>query len=139
MKLLQIGSNQIVKIDDLDLAMLRRFPWRFDGRYAYFESGDDKVYMHKMLCAGNLVDHIDGDKLNNQRGNLRSTTQQVNQFNRRTRNRGVSWHAAAQKWEAYIHVDGVKTYLGLFEDERDAEVARAAVLLEVLKRLGVQS
>jgi hypothetical protein len=33
---------------------------------------------------------------------------------------GVSWDKRAQKWKAQIRIDGVRTYLGLFDDEEAA-------------------
>lgn len=136
MRLLGIGSGQVVKVDDADFEMLSRFTWRFDGRYASLLVGEDKVYMHKMLCDGDLVDHIDHDKLNNQRSNLRPASQQLNQYNRSTRNKGISWHKSAVKWEAYIHFNRSKIHLGLYSSRTDAEIARAAALAAVLQKLG---
>ncbi|MHB8108136.1 MAG: AP2/ERF family transcription factor, partial [Candidatus Cryosericum sp.] len=36
------------------------------------------------------------------------------QTNNKSGYKGVSWHKAARKWEAAIHYNGQKVYLGLF-------------------------
>ena len=37
---------------------------------------------------------------------------------------GVGWNKSAEKWAAYIGVDGEQKHLGVFEDKEDAIVAR---------------
>lgn len=78
-----------------------------------------------------VVDHIDGDPLNNRRANLRVVTRGQNQQNRRgadrgstSRHRGVSWSADRKKWVAAAKVDGKQRMLGRFDSEEEA--ARAA-------------
>lgn len=84
---------------------------------------------------GFLPDHIDGDRLNNQRVNLRRVTRGQNALNGGVpRNnssgfRGVSWHKSSKTWQAYITVAGRRLYLGQFAGIKDAARAydRAAV------------
>lgn len=77
------------------------------------------------------VDHINGDKLDNRRKNLRITTRAQNAQNFGSRPgssskyRGVTWHKAAGKWMAQHILNGERHYLGLFEDEDDAGRAAA--------------
>lgn len=78
-----------------------------------------------------MVDHIDGDGLNNRRENLRLATASQNAMNRRTRSdnssgaRGVSWRKDLGKWEAYAKVNGKQRKGGCFEKLEDAaEAAR---------------
>jgi hypothetical protein len=120
MKLLVIGSGRIVKVDDADLAELSKHSWRFDGRYAYRFEGSTKVYMHQILCDAALVDHDNRDKLDNQRHNLKPSNQFLNQHNRKTRCKGVSFNQNAKKWEAYITLNGKRSHLGLFDTEAQA-------------------
>lgn len=85
---------------------------------------------------GLVVDHIDGDTLNNVRSNLRLCTQRQNQFNRRgkrnssSRFRGVNLHR--RHWRAEIFcLDGSRKYLGSFDNEVDAARAwNAAAIVE---------
>jgi hypothetical protein len=83
-----------------------------------------RVLLHRFL-AGNdsLVDHRDGNGLNNTRDNLRPATRGQNQHNsgpRSGRYKGVTWHKGARKWLAQIMCDRKYRYLGLHAAEEDA-------------------
>lgn len=77
-----------------------------------------------------VVDHIDGNRLNNHVNNLRITTQRINNLEARKRNatkrkfsskcRGVSFYQSSQKWIAAVYVNGEKRYLGAFATEKEA-------------------
>lgn len=74
----------------------------------------------------NEIDHRDGDGGNNRPDNLRDATHRENQRNRistigRSTYKGVSWQAAAQKWQASIvGADGFSRHIGIFTDETAA-------------------
>jgi hypothetical protein len=77
------------------------------------------------------VDHINGDKLDNRRSNLRIATDAQNAPNQgsrggSSRHRGVTWDRARGKWMAYGTLNGRRKALGRFDSEdRAAEVAAA--------------
>ena len=79
------------------------------------------------------VDHINGDKMDNRRCNLRICTHQQNAFNqtRRSTNTsgfiGVSPVKDAPFYEAYIHLHDRKHHLGTFSDPKQAARTRDAV------------
>ena len=72
------------------------------------------------------IDHIDGNVSNNAPSNLRPVTVSANQANQRLRKenssgyKGVSWHAARQKWRAQITKGKSNVHLGLFDTAHDA-------------------
>lgn len=78
-------------------------------------------------------DHINGDRLDNRRANLRVVTNAQNSQNKTRLNsnntsghKGVYWNKARGKWQAYGKIDGRARYLGLYDDiETAAQVARA--------------
>jgi hypothetical protein len=76
-----------------------------------------------------VVDHRNGDSLDNRRDNLRIATQAENMQNRRKRKNTTSqyigvWFAKEKKkWESRITQDGKKIYLGSFVNEIDAAKA----------------
>jgi hypothetical protein len=71
-----------------------------------------------------MIDHIDGDGLNNRIENLRLTTPSQNCFNRKCRAlsgvKGVYFTNKTKKWRAEFVAYGKKIYLGTFADKQDA-------------------
>jgi hypothetical protein len=77
---------------------------------------------------GMVVDHINGNGLNNRRSNMRNCTRAQNSANRRPKRGAASPYKGVfprpdGKFEASICHDGRKQYLGRFENE--IEAARA--------------
>lgn len=85
-----------------------------------------------------VVDHINGDGLDNRLCNLRVVTRAENNQNRRgaqrnskSRVRGVHWHKSANKWAAQIKLNYKIIHLGVYENKEDAILA----VQEARKRL----
>lgn len=80
----------------------------------------------------NVVDHINGNKSDNRKCNLRIVTQQENGFNRKIKSTnssgvtGVCWDADRQKWMASIGFNYRHIHLGRFDNKEDAIAARKA-------------
>ena len=111
--------------------MLNRFWWkpqihkRAGKVYAVTYLGSP-VYLHRLLTGavkGQVVDHIDGNGLNNASENLRLCTPGQNRANcrkdrdNRSGYKGVTWARTSRKWMAQIVVQGKKQYLGVFVDK----------------------
>ncbi len=82
-------------------------------------------------AAAAWADHIDGDTLNNQRGNLRVVTPSQNSWNQRLHenntsgHKGVSWDKKTQKWEVRVKAHSVSRFGGRYDELADAvEAAR---------------
>jgi len=94
------------------------------------------VLMSRAILQANgpsqVVDHINGNKLDNRRSNLRIVTPAENAQNRRLNRdnksgyRGVSWHKGRESWQAHAKLAGHQHYLGLFDDPREAARVAAA-------------
>jgi len=67
---------------------------------------------------GMVVDHIDGNTLNNSQGNLRIVAQKVNCRNRKqnrnntTGHNGITWNKASNAFLVRLYIKGVRKYLG---------------------------
>jgi hypothetical protein len=76
---------------------------------------------------GLVIDHIDGNKLNNITTNLQLITNKKNtskdRKNKTSKYTGVSWHKQSDKWLAQFRENGSVKYLGIFETEEDARDA----------------
>jgi len=77
-----------------------------------------------------VVDHINGNGLDNRKANLRLATRRQNQFNRRQRcdavlskYKGVTFRKKTNKWLVRIGYCGRRINLGLFDNETDAAKA----------------
>ena len=150
MKTLPILSyKQIVghlKIDDDIYEILKKRVIRLDRKgYPYYGTskytGDKKrpktihVYIHRLVMnfPDIHVDHIDGDKFNALRSNLRACTRSENMQNRRgptIRNklgiRGVSWCPNMKKYRAYVSQNKKWHYLGYHDTiEKATNVVQA--------------
>jgi hypothetical protein len=76
------------------------------------------------------IDHVDGDRSNNDISNLRLVTASDNQRNqKRYKNNtsghtGVSWYKPYSKWRATICLNGKHKHLGYFDTAEEAAKAR---------------
>ena len=72
------------------------------------------------------IDHINRNRVDNRKSNLRVSTIQQNNFNKDNTNKcssghkGVSWNKAMNKWETYIGKYNKKTLLGFYSDLDEA-------------------
>jgi hypothetical protein len=89
-----------------------------------------QITMHREIVGAPeefLVDHKNGNTLDNRRENLRLATYSENMYNTRrnkkgctSRFRGVSWNKKAKKWQAQMAFEGRRKYCGLYDTEIDA-------------------
>lgn len=114
-------------VDAADYEALAAIKWhaRPDG-YAGGRIERRGVLMHRVVLSaprGSSVDHIDGDRLNNRRSNLRITDASGNARNRKARDTASAFKGVRRsnvKWAAQIR-DGSRTlWLGTFENEEEA-------------------
>lgn len=131
-------------IDAADISLVSAYKWRLgsNGRKRYAVStvtvsrGKYRtLYLHRLIFGDDtfqVVDHIDGDSLNNTRVNLRGCTHAENAKNKRAIKaisgfKGVRLHLNPlnwpRPWYAKICVDGQKLHLGSFATAEEAAKA----------------
>lgn len=134
-----IISGKKVLVDDEDLELIKPFSWWANAKNYVQGSkfrGDKKIhhYMHRLIMnpPPNLqVDHINKDRLDNRRSNLRIVTRQENQYGKKTHGKtsmfmGVKRvNLKSKKWQAELSLPNVKgvTVLGTYKSEIDAAIA----------------
>lgn len=141
MKKIPLSRGKVAIVDDKDYEELSKHKWfaskayRRDVYYAARNrlpkgSRPAHIQMHRQIMNppdGLQVDHINGDGLDNRRGNLRIVTAAENTRNQRLSKRNSSGfrgvYAKGKKWEAMATHDYQYHYLGLFEDKTDAAIA----------------
>ncbi|MDH6283212.1 HNH endonuclease [Prescottella agglutinans] len=105
--------------------------------YAYISTqATGPLTVHSILMGrapkGHHIDHVNGNKLDNRRENLRIVSAQLNQVNRHSLNRnntsgvrGVTrGRPGRNPWRAQITVSGRGIYLGCFPTVEEAAAAR---------------
>jgi hypothetical protein len=121
----------LVMVDDDDFDYLNQFYWQVDKYDTVRTHKNSTGYylIHRMIMKapkGVEIDHIDGNRLNNQKSNLRFATSSQNKINRGARKdnqsgfKGVSWHKQRKKWAARIMIDKKYQHLGLFDTKIEA-------------------
>ena len=119
----------------------RTFGFNAGKGYKQIFVGDTKFLVHRLIAQAFLpkfldftqVDHIDNDGFNNDVNNLRMVTNQKNAFAKQrkpkgcsSQYRGVCWQKQSSKWKAHCKIYYKLKYLGLFDNEREAAMARDA-------------
>lgn len=136
---LVLPSGAVALIDDADAALLADACWWEDRRtntsYVRGQRRGEaaKLRLHRVIvgaAAGDIVDHINGDGLDNRRANLRICTPSQNSCNRaRTKGReapiGVWYDRRRQNWRAEIYVNTKRHHLGVFPTREAAATARS--------------
>lgn len=128
---IKITCGTVVLVDEDMVEFVSQYRWRLDKKgYPRRNAGNTTITMHREIIGAaprQIVDHIDGNRLDNRRQNLRPATPSLNGANRRkdsrqtsSRFKGVCWNKKLQKWEVSIQVEKKQKYIGLFEDEQEA-------------------
>lgn len=131
---LTIGKNQKCLVDFYDLAVILKFG-KWGVKLGYATTGllvDGKIKqiaMHRLILnarTGQMCDHINGDRLDNRRSNLRLVTYAENAMNRGKS--GINRHSKFKGicfdkysgWKATIRPNGKYIHLGYYQDEKQA-------------------
>lgn len=118
MKRIKLTQGKYALVDDADYEWLSQYNWHYhDLGYA---RNAQVGYMHRFINAtqeGYQTDHINQNKLDNRRVNLRTVTAFVNQVNKsKSRNNtsgitGVRWDKSRNRWRVSFRWLG-KVYYG---------------------------
>ncbi len=136
-KLIPLTQGKFAIVDDDDYEHLNKYKWcalktHNNKFYAVRRKNNKTIIMHRQIMnvpEGLVVDHIDGNGLNNRKNNLRICTQAQNIHNSRPRRnrsskyKGVFWDKVNKKWSTNIRKGDKRIYLGGFDDEIEAALA----------------
>ncbi len=129
MKKISLTKGKFALVDDADLALVSQFKWYYSNEgYALRGIGAHrKEYMHRLILGakkGQVTDHINGNRCDNRRSNIRLGTYAQNSMNQRrhkksaTGIRGIRYKEG--KWEANLSANSKRYYLGRFGRLEDA-------------------
>lgn len=141
---IRLPGGKVAVVDDEDYEVLSRFRWSSDGRYAgrkgLYSEGVLKgrsILMHRqilgLLDSGYTVqvDHINCNKLDNRRLNLRVCNRSQNMANSRVRKesktgyKGVVFRGRglSKPWVASISLGDRTKHLGYYSSKEEAALA----------------
>lgn len=144
--IIPLTKGKVALIDEEDFPKLAGYRWFCHCGYARASEYDPKACKSKTVHMSHLilpcppgleVDHINRDKLDNRKSNLRLVTRSQNCANRgsfknsKSKYKGVRWNKKIGLWEAAIGKDGVITTIGAFNDE----IAAASAYNEYARKM----
>jgi hypothetical protein len=134
--IIALTQNRFAIVDADDFDRLSQYSWHLNGGYAFRDILGSKpkksILMHREVLSVSKdmeIDHINGNKLDNRKSNLRATTHAQNQWNRgKQKNntsgfKGVFWKDDHKKWLARIGVNKKMISLGYYSDSQEASRA----------------
>jgi hypothetical protein len=148
MKEIPLSRGLVAYVDDEDYDLVSAFKWHahIDG-YAVRNTprdggGRTLILMHRAILGlesgrGVFVDHVNMNRADNRRCNLRPCNRSDNGANRHMLKnntsgyKGVSWHKHSGKYIAKIRKNGVVKSLGYFHDPLAASHAYLAAASEI--------
>ena len=142
------GREAVIDAADVPMVADKHWHAQLGGKYSAYAVTNGRepdgrrslVALHRFILQppdGMVVDHIDGDGLNNRRSNLRVATRRQNNCNRGAASnnksgfKGVFFKASQNKWAAQVKLAGKPLHLGYFltKDEARAAYSEAAARL----------
>lgn len=133
-------GNFVSCISEEDEYLLVCYSWYVDKRGGNFyltanswrrgENRNSKIYLHRlvMMFPDGIVDHIDGNTLNNCRSNLRIVNSKQSSINKGIHSdnqvgyKGVCFRPHANKFVAKLVVNGKQMHGGYFDKPEDAAI-----------------
>lgn len=138
MREIQLNNGAVALVDEGDYLLVSGYQWYLTP-YGYAITGSRRddgrqttLPMHRLIMKPTeriVVDHINGDGLDNRRCNLRLASYSQNGQNRRNQQnnksgfKGVGWSKRNRKWQAYIQINSRQLHLGYFDNPITAALA----------------
>lgn len=110
-----LTQNKFALVDDDDFEKVNSIKWYFEHGYARSDVGRKRLYMHRFILGvkdKKVVDHKNGDGLDNRKENLRAGNQSLNMANQKLSSantsgyKGVGWHKTLKYWTSTLKVNG---------------------------------
>lgn len=143
------GAGKKAIVDAQDYDKQNQYKWYWNGNYAhridYLGTVNGKrvirsAYLHRDIMSppkGLVVDHINGNPLDNRRANLRICTQNQNMANMGKGSKSNPYKGvvkSGKSWYAKISASGKKSqshYFGPYASAEDAAVVRDSIAYQI--------
>ena len=134
--------NDKVIIDKEDFELIdnyKRYVYINSDGYALISKNNEEIFIHRLVMGLEkrynddnklIVDHKDGNRLNNTKDNLRIIEKNKNPINCKiyknntSGHKGITWMKRLNKWQVTICYNKKRIYLGVFENYYDAVKCR---------------
>lgn len=132
-------------ISEQDVELAKTVFWhktKFGYAMGYSKQNGKEVHLHKLITRTDrytIIDHINRNKLDCRRENLRIADKSINSLNRDAQANsrfgisGVSYDKRSRKYRAYAKLEGKQIFLGYHETVEDAILARKTFEKEVIE------
>lgn len=130
-------AQTIIDLDDWNT--VQNYTWRFNTN-GYARSGStNSIYLHQLIINPQdklFIDHINGNRLDNRKSNLRVCTDQQNKMNHKKQENntsgcsGVVYRKDTNKWTVRIQVNYKIINLGCYESLEEAIKVRKQAEIE---------
>lgn len=134
MKIKRKDKIYTIIFDDEDYNLINQYHWFIDSwGYCVANKNYKTIYMHRLILEHNNVDitdkeidHINRNKLDNRKENLKTCSRYENSINRdifknnKSGYKGICWSKKYNKWRVYITVNKKQIHLGYFNDKEKA-------------------
>lgn len=132
MKEITLSNGEVTIVDEDVYEWASQNKWTNHHGYASRKRNNKHEKLHRLIMNpknNQVVDHINGNTLDNRRCNLRICTQKENARNRKpntnktVKSKGVDFQKRSETYRARIRVNYVHIYLGDFQTEQEAAEA----------------
>lgn len=123
MKIIQLTKGKETTVDDEDYVYLSKVKWHTSSMGYACNRNKISIFMHRLITnapENKEVDHINGDRLDNRKENLRLVTHQENMFNV---HKARGYQKVGNRYKSYISVKNQRIYLGCFVSKEEASNA----------------
>lgn len=135
-----INSEAKAIVSDIDFDKVVPYKWSLSSNgYVRATINKKRLFLHKFLINGKIIDHINGNPLDNRRENLRIASYTQNSANRFKKvglsiYKGVTFASTEnrrKKWKASLEYYGKTVFIGRFLTEEEAAIAYNKKAIEI--------
>lgn len=136
-------KNNIINkaiIDIEDVSKCEHYRWTITSAgYVVTYKNNKQILLHQLIlpkkCNNTVIDHINQNKFDNRKCNLRETTYSLNTHNRNNfvNPKGIYFNNTEKLWRVEFTYKNKKYYFGRYKEKEQAEI----ITKYHLKRLGI--